>query len=81
MSGEPQRFDLTNLLRGKRVSYVESNGKILRLVMQDGSRFEIVQVNDHGEVNSGRFAARSLGPVLRAERFDELMKLPAAARG
>lgn len=78
MIGEPARMDLTNLLRGKRVSYAESNGQVLRLVMEDGSRFEIVQVNDNGTPNKGRFVARALGPVLRAERFDELMRLPAA---
>ena len=80
MNAKVARADITHQLRGKRFAYAESNGQVFRLVFEDGSRLDVVQLDETGTPHRGQFVARAQGPVIRAERFDELMNLAPAAR-
>lgn len=69
-------MDLTQRLRGKRISAVYTNGHILRIHAEDGSEIDVVWLDDNGVPIKGKPAVLQHGPRLVARGMQELVHYP-----
>lgn len=73
-------MDLTRQLRGQRIAYLATNGRLLSIQLDDGQEIVVGWVDDNGKPISGKPVIERRGRRVNARGLADMLHIPPEFR-